>query len=130
MQAIFVPCAEEHIARLNAEGQAADSNRRLQVAQEQVAEFAQQREEEASKLLQEVGSALASLEACSDPSVLTVLQAKPSSHRTSKPADLETRPFEANAVIISQILFQVCAYCHDMLFLELGVAAAADRVGQ
>ena len=66
--------AEEHIARLNAEGQAADSNRRLQVAQEQVAEFAQQREEEASTLLQEVGRALANLEACNDPTVLTVLQ--------------------------------------------------------
>lgn len=67
-------CAEEHIARLNAEGQAADSNRRLQVAQEQVAEFAQQREEEASTLLQEVSRALSSLETSNDPTVLAVLQ--------------------------------------------------------
>ena len=78
MPEIFAVPAEEHVARLNAEGQAADSNRRLQVAQEQVAEFANQREEEASTLLQEVDRALASLqaggEAGNSSSILTVLQ--------------------------------------------------------
>lgn len=65
------------MARLNAEGQAADSNRRLQVAQEQVAEFAYQREEEAAKLLQQVDEALGSLHSSIDPPALKVLQVLP-----------------------------------------------------
>ena len=68
--------AEEHVARLNAEGQAADSNRRLQVAQEQVAEFAQQREEEAAKLLEQVNNALGRLGSSIDPPGLAVLEVK------------------------------------------------------
>lgn len=44
------------------------------MAQEQVAEFAHQREEEASNLLQEVDAVLAGLQANDDPSILAVLQ--------------------------------------------------------
>ena len=67
-------CAEEHVARLNAEGQAADSERRLQVAQEQVAEFAHQREEEASTLLRQLGVALTGLHPDSNPATLKLFQ--------------------------------------------------------
>lgn len=59
---------------MNAEGQAADSKRRLQVAQEQVAEFAQQREQEATKLLQKLEAALEDLQAGSSPGPGELLQ--------------------------------------------------------
>ena len=47
-------CAEEHKARLKAEAEAEHATRRLTVAQEQMAEYAQQREHEAGSLLGEV----------------------------------------------------------------------------
>ena len=62
------------MARLNAEGQAADSERRLQVAQEQVAEFAHQREEEAATLMRQLGEALTGLHPDSDPATLKRFQ--------------------------------------------------------
>jgi len=62
------------VARLNAEGQAADSERRLQVAQEQVAEFAHQREEEATNLMRQMGVALAGLHPDTDPATLAHFQ--------------------------------------------------------
>lgn len=46
--------AEEHKARLKAEAEAEHATRRLTVAQEQMAEYAQQRESEAGGLLGEV----------------------------------------------------------------------------
>lgn len=57
------PIAEEHQARLKAEAEAENVARRLAVAQEQIAEYAQQREGEAGTLLgrvEVVQSALAS----------------------------------------------------------------------
>ena len=64
------------MARLNAEGQAADSERRLQVAQEQVAEFAHQREEEATNLLRQMQTALAGLPPDSNPATVALFQVK------------------------------------------------------
>ena len=71
------------MARLNAEGQAADSNRRLQVAQEQVAEFAQQREEEAKSLLQQVDVALGGLQSRGDVSAGELLEVRSAHQQTS-----------------------------------------------
>lgn len=62
------------MARLDAEGQAADSERRLQVAQEQVAEFAHQREEEATNLMMQMQAALAGLHPESNPATLALFQ--------------------------------------------------------
>ena len=53
--------AEEHLARINAEGQAADAQRRLQVAQEQIAEFAYEREREATQLAEDCSAVLSAL---------------------------------------------------------------------
>lgn len=47
---------EEHVARLKAEAEAEHATRRLAVAQEQIAEYAQQREGEAGSLLEEVAA--------------------------------------------------------------------------
>ena len=66
--------AEERTAREEAEGQVQDISRRLVVAQEQVAEFAQHRETEAETLLQQVESALSSLPSAVDPAIAAVLQ--------------------------------------------------------
>lgn len=49
-------CAEEHMARLTAEGEAVDYSRRLTVAQEQLAEYAAQKEEDAAGYLQQAQS--------------------------------------------------------------------------
>ena len=54
-------CAEEHKARLKAEAEAEHATRRLTVAQEQMAEYAQQRESEAGSLLGEVQALQAAL---------------------------------------------------------------------
>ncbi|KAK9821755.1 hypothetical protein WJX81_004208 [Elliptochloris bilobata] len=54
---------EEHTARLNAEAQAADTSRRLVVAQEQVSEYAAQREKEAGEFLAAAGALEAALAA-------------------------------------------------------------------
>ena len=48
--------AEEHMARLTAEGEAVDYSRRLTVAQEQLAEYAAQKEEDAAGYLQQAQS--------------------------------------------------------------------------
>ncbi len=53
--------AEEHKARLKAEAEAEHATRRLTVAQEQMAEYAQQRESEAGSLLVEVQALQATL---------------------------------------------------------------------
>lgn len=47
---------EEHMARLTAEGEAVDYSRRLTVAQEQLAEYAAQKEEDAAGYLQQAQS--------------------------------------------------------------------------
>lgn len=47
---------EEHIARVTAEGQAVDYSRRLAVAQEQLAEYAAQKEEDAANHLRQAQS--------------------------------------------------------------------------
>ena len=45
------PCADEHVARTRAEGELENATRRLAVAQEQIAEFANERSKEAAQLL-------------------------------------------------------------------------------
>ena len=72
--------AEEHQARLNAESEAAHSSRRLAVAQEQVAEYAAQRQAEAGRLLEQVEAALGKLTANEDDSVGSLLQVRCSQH--------------------------------------------------
>ena len=47
---------EEHMARLTAEGEAVDYSRRLTVAQEQLAEYAAQKDEDAAGYLQQAQS--------------------------------------------------------------------------
>jgi hypothetical protein len=54
--------AEEHVARIKAEGEAADAARRLAVAQEQIAEYAAQRETEAADLVAQASSIVAFLQ--------------------------------------------------------------------
>lgn len=54
--------AEEHVARIKAEGEAADAARRLAVAQEQIAEYAAQRETEAADLVARASSIVACLQ--------------------------------------------------------------------
>lgn len=59
---------------MNAEGQAADAKRRLQVAQEQIAEFAIERETEAAQLAQECATVLNSLPSDTHSEVLSLFQ--------------------------------------------------------
>ena len=49
----FLLAAAEHMARLKAEGEAQHASRRLAVAQEQLAEYAAQKEMDAAALLQQ-----------------------------------------------------------------------------
>jgi hypothetical protein len=56
--------AEEHAARVQAEAEAQDSSRRLAVAQEQLAEYAQQSAADSVELLREAESAEALLSRC------------------------------------------------------------------
>lgn len=53
--------AEEHVARVKAEGEAEDFSRRLTVAQEQIAEYALERHSEVAKLLEQADNLQASL---------------------------------------------------------------------
>lgn len=59
---VSLVCAEEHVARLKAEGEAADAARRLAVAQEQIAEYAAQRETEAADIVAQASSLVACLQ--------------------------------------------------------------------
>lgn len=59
---VLLLCAEEHIARIKAEGEAADAARRLAVAQEQIAEYAAQRETEAADIVAQASSLVACLQ--------------------------------------------------------------------
>lgn len=61
---------------MNAEGQAADAKQRLRVAQEQIAEFAHERESDAAQLAQECAEVLKALPPDTRTEVLSLFQAR------------------------------------------------------
>eukprot|EP00884_Botryococcus_braunii_P004593 jgi/Botrbrau1/14134/Bobra.182_3s0075.1 len=84
---------EEHVARIRAEGEAADAARRLAVAQEQIAEYAAQRETEAADLVAQASSIVACLQGNVDGRVQAQEDAGPSDGSEVGVANLLTALF-------------------------------------
>lgn len=60
---MFLLLAEEHVARLKAEAEAQDHRNRLRVAQEQLAEYAAQKQQDAADVLSQADALQAALTA-------------------------------------------------------------------
>jgi hypothetical protein len=114
---MFLLLAEEHVARLKAEAQAQDHRNRLRVAQEQLAEYAAQKQQDAADVLSQADALQAALTA--------LLQQAGDSPQVSSAAEALTRlkerledvAQEAEAFAKQQVMSVSAAWCSAQLLL-------------